>query len=545
MRLFVFIAALLAFPVQAQAQAQAQTTRDAATTLGRDVVSQPDVRERPDTGLRTVLATPGETVSAGQGGLFVGAVNIEGARAIPLADFAAIIEPFVGKTASADDLQALARAIADAARARGYIFASAIVPEQVVDTGTVTVRLDEGAVDRVMITGSDNRKLKAILTQIAGPAVRRETFERQLLLASDIPGMSVYSTRYVRAADGAALFVDVSEKRVSGSAGIDNFGSRELGPARLRLRLDLTGLLDDGDQLVTQLVVAPLQPKELAFGSVRYTIGVGTAGTQIGVAASAGRTKPGGSLIAGRLSGNSVYAAAFVNHAVIRSARTSLWVNSELAHLRVDQTFEGRPAQKDEITSLTLSLLASTKFAGSRLWGGVGVVQGLDGTRRGDRMASRRDGTSQFTKAVFWLNWTGNLTRQLSLRVAGNAQIANRPLLAAQEIGVGGPGFGRGYDFSERFGDSGALGLVELRQQFDNLLPGVNWVQIYQFADGGYVENMTGGFGDGARWSAGAGLRALIGKTNVGVELAFPLNAPREEDATYAPRINLSVGHDF
>jgi hemolysin activation/secretion protein len=185
------------------------------------------------------------------------------------------------------------------------------------------------------------------------------------------------------------------------------------------------------------------------------------------------------------------------------------------------------------------------KLAGSRLWGGFGVVQGLDGTGSGDPMSSRRDGSSRFTKAVGWINWTGNLMKQLSLRVAGNAQIASRPLLAAQEIGVGGPGFGRGYDFSERFGDSGALGLVELRQQFDRLLPGVDWVQTYQFADGGYVENMVGGFGDGARWSAGAGLRAAFKKTTIGVELAFPLNAPRFDSASMAPRINLTVGQDF
>lgn len=539
MRTLFILAALLASPLHAQ------TTRDAATTLGRDVVTQPDMRPSRSTDLPTVVTIPPDAVSAAKSGLFVGAVNVEGARTIPLAAFTPVIEPFLGKIASVDDLQALARAVADAARARGYIFASALVPEQIVDTGTVTVRLDEGAVDRVVITGSDNRKLEAILGQIPGPAVRRDTFERQLLLASDIPGMSIYSTRYVRAADGATLFVDVRDDRASGSAGLDNFGSRELGPARLRLRLDLTGLLEDGDQLVTQLVVTPLQPKELAFGSVRYTIGVGASGTQVGAAASAGRIKPGGARIAGRISGNSLYGAAFVNHSLWRSARSNLWVNTELAHLRVEQTFDGRLEQQDEITAVTLSLLASTKFAGSRLWGGVGVVQGLDGTREGDRAASRRDGSSLFTKAVFWVNWTGNLTRQLSLRVAGNGQIANRPLLAAQEIGVGGPGFGRGYDFSERFGDSGALGLIELRQQFDKLIPGVDSVQIYQFADGGYVENIGGGFGDGKRWSAGAGLRAALGKTNVGVELAFPLNAPREESANYAPRLNLTVGHDF
>jgi hemolysin activation/secretion protein len=538
MRSILILAALLAAPLHAQ-------SRDAATTLGRDVVAPPMAREGHAVSLPVVLAPDPEVTGDARGGLFVGAVNVEGARDIPREAFAPMIEPFIGKQAAAGDLQAMARAVANVARERGYIFASAMVPEQVVDAGTVTVRLDAGAVDRVRITGSDNRKLKAILGRITGPAVLRATFERQLLLAGDIPGVTIVSTRYVRGVDGATLLVEAREDRVSGSAGLDNHGSQDLGPARLRLRLDLTGLLDDGDQLVTQLVVTPLQPKELAYASLRYSIGVGSSGTQIGAAVAAGKTRPGGMLIAGRVTGDSRYGAIFVNQPVLRSARSNLWINAELAHLRVDQKFDGIPAQRDDITTVTLSFMANTKFAGSRLWGGFGVVQGLGGTRSGNPMSSRFDGSSRFTKAVGWVNWTGNLTKQLSLRIAGNGQIASRPLLAAQELGVGGPGFGRGYDFSERFGDSGVLGLIELRQQFDRLLPGVDWVQVYQFVDGGYVENMAGGFGDGARWSAGAGFRAAFGKTSIGVELAFPLNAPRFDTLSNAPRVNLTVGQDF
>jgi hemolysin activation/secretion protein len=379
---------------------------------------------------------------------------------------------------------------------------------------------------------------------IRGPAVRRDVLERQLLLAGDIPGIRVVSTRYVREPDGATLIVEVVEDRVSVSVGLDNYGSKDLGPARARLRLDLTGLLDDGDQLTTQLVVTPLQPKELAYGSLRYSIGIGSA-TQVGVAAALGKTKPGDSFSAGRVTGESVYGAIFANHALLRSNRSSLWINAELAFLRVNQKLDNIADQRDEIATLTLSTTGSTKLAGGRLWGGLGVVQGLGLTKANDPMASRSDGSGVFTKAVMWADWTGNLTKRLSLRVGANGQIANRPLLAAQEIGVGGPGFGRGYDFSERFGDNGVLGVVELRQLFEKPVTGVDWIQLYQFIDGGYVENLAGGYGDGARWSAGAGLRAAIGKTSLGVEAAFPINAPRYETGNKSPRVNLTVGRDF
>lgn len=538
MRYFIILLASLM-----ASAASAQSGRDAAATLGRDLATQP---VRADSGAVAMPVAVGENAHVADvaGGLFVGAVNIDGGREIPRDAFAPVIERFIGKQADAHELQAMARAVATAARERGYIFASAMVPEQVVDAGAVTVRLDAGTVDRVRIVGSKNSRLQRVLDGIVGHAVRKDVLERQLLLAGDMPGMTIVSTRYVREADGATLIVDVREDRVAGSAGLDNYGSSDLGPARLRLRLDLTGLLDDGDQLTTQLVVTPLQPKELAYGSLRYSIGIGGA-TQIGVAAALGKTKPGDALSAGRLTGESIYGAIFVNHALIRSNRTSLWVNAELAYLRVDQKFDGIAAQRDEIATLTLSTTATTKFGGGRLWGGLGVVQGFGPTKDGDPMASRFDGSAVFTKAVLWADWTRNLTKQLSVRVGANGQMANRPLLAAQEIGVGGPGFGRGYDFSERFGDNGVLGVVEVRQLIEKPVTGVNWVQLYQFLDGGYVENLRGGFGDGARWSAGAGLRAALGKTSIGAEVAFPINVARYETGTKAPRVNLTVGQDF
>lgn len=300
----LFPALLLAAPALAQSGA-----RDAGATLGRDVGNQPVTPDGRAVALPGAVQTTLPAVLADTSGLFVGAVNVEGGREVPRDVFAPIIEPFLGKQADAAELQKLARAVANAARERGYLFATAMVPEQTVESGTVTVRFDAGAIDRVQINGSNNNKLRRILNRIVGSGVRKEVFERQLLLAGDIPGIVILSTRYARDADKATLFVDVREDRLSGSVGLDNYGAQELGPARARLRLDLTGLLDDGDQLTTQMVMTPLQPKELAYGSVRYQITLPSGATQIGVAGAVGKTKPGGASLAGRLNGESLYGA--------------------------------------------------------------------------------------------------------------------------------------------------------------------------------------------------------------------------------------------
>lgn len=540
---------LLASVIGAGTGATGQARRDVGIVPVRDmgVTAQSTTNQTTELNVSPVMSEPDRASPDITAGVFVGAVHIDGGREIPRAAFAQVIERVLGKEAETGDLQALARAIATEARKQGYIFASAMIPQQMLTAGTITVKLDAGSVDTVRIIGSRSARLRRTLDMIVGSAVRTETMERQLLLAGDIPGIVIDSSRYVREAGGNVLIVSVHEDRHSGFIGLDNHGQRDAGPARLRLRYDMTGLIDD-DRLTVQVLATPMQPRELGYASVRYARAVGMKGTEVGATVAVGLTKPGDRAAVGRVSGNSVYGAVFVNHPVVRSTRASLWANAELALLRVEQDVGGIAVQRDEIATLTLSGTGTVRVLGGRLWAGAGIVQGLGlagTTIAGDPMASRLDGSSRFTKAFYWANWTGGLGHGLSLRLASNGQLASRPLLAAQEIGLGGPYFGRGYDFNERFGDNGILGLAELRRQFDKPMKGVNWLQLYAFVDGGYVENLTSDYGDGALASVGSGLRAMLGRTEIGIEAGFPLGDPRYESGNKLPRINLSVGHNF
>jgi hemolysin activation/secretion protein len=527
--------------------AVAQSNVDAGVVLGRDI-GVPSTQKSDVSTVVPIVGADQTAISVPDigSGVMVGAIKIEGTSQIEKGAFTPVIETYLGQQADTQKLQSLARAIADQARARGYIFASAIIPPQSVETGIVTVRLDEGHVDQIRISGSNNRRLWAVLGKIVGKGVQKSVVERQLLLAEDIPGIAILSTRYVREGRLAVLNVDVREDHHSGSISADNAGSRSIGPARLILRYELTGLADQDDVLTVQAVVTPLQPKELAYGSVRYAHSIGTNGAQVGVAGALGRTKPGET--SGIIVGKSRYVAVFANQPVLRSNTASIWLNTEFAYLSVKQNYNGVQAQSDTLATFTFAASGSTVLAGGRLSGGVGVVQGLNifgATRSGDLLASRRDASGSFTKGLLWLNWSGALMDHLTLRLAANGQIASRPLLAAQELGLGGPGFGRGYDFSERFGDNGILGLAELRRQFDHPLQGVDWMQLYGFIDGGVVGNLASGFGSGTLLSSGGGLRAAMGKTEIGVEAAFPLNEMRYESGNKRPRVNLSVGYNF
>jgi hemolysin activation/secretion protein len=486
--------------------------------------------------------------SSDSSSITIGAVSVNSGSQIAGAMLASSYEKFIGQTASQEMLRDLASAVSEAARNRGYIFASAQIPSQSVKIGVVEVLLDPGAIDEVRIIGSNNSRLRKILNKLECNAALSHVVERQLLLAGDLPGIRLLNSKYQREAGKGVLVVTVSEEKSKGYAALDNYGPETLGPIRARLNLDLTGLLSDSDVFTTNVISSALQPKELTYINARYAMTLGDGGTVIGFSGAAGRTRPGGNLANFNLTGRNRYASIFSSHALKRSNDLNLWLNAELAYLDVEQSFDGILFQDEQIATASLNFTGNYNVGIGRVYGGVGVTQGLGilgANKSGDPLNSRDDGSGEFTKANFWINSILDMGDGFGMRLAGNAQIASRPLLSPNEISIGGPYYGKGYDFSERFGDEGLLGLAEVRKEFNNITGWLDWFQLYAFVDGGYVSNIGTGFGDGSLASAGGGLRSQIGNIDVGVEAAAPMNTDRFESGDQSPKINVQVGLRF
>ena len=310
------------------------------------------------------------------------------------------------------------------------------------------------------------------------------------------------------------------------------------------LSMELSDLLGGGDNLTVNTVSTPINPKELAFVSVQYDRRIGDSGLSASISAAKGRIRPDPDLSTIDTKAKSSYLAGQISYPVVRSMKANVSVSAELAYLSVAQDLISIATTRDDIVTLTVSAWGNMRLTSGQLAAGGSVTQGLDlfgATKPGDFLTSRFDASGKFTKFSGWAFWRTNLDRQTTLKLSVVSQLSSAPLLAAQEIGIGGTAFGRAYDFSQRFGDQGVLGSIELRRRYDDLIPGLDWVQAYGFADGGYVTNKAGGFGSGSLYSVGSGLRFGKGKAELGIEAAYPLNADPTHGETKDPRINLSV----
>lgn len=479
------------------------------------------------------------------------AVVIDGVAGMKKAPFAAVYGDVVGRELSHVDLAQLVGRISAAARAQGYPLASAVIGAQTLDNGILRVQLDAGRIDAVRVVGATNTAADALLGRalVTGRAPRRRELEQALLLVGDLPGVRVVSSKYVLQNGFGILLVTITSDRVSAYGQLDNRGNKEIGPIRSTILANARNLVRSGDEIALLAAQTPIQPTEFAFVRGRYTAPVDHAGSTLSVSASYGRSHPGASLKQLNVIGQSTDAAISYMRPLLRSRSRSLWATTELRRLSVEQSLAGRNLRDDRLTTLTGSLNGFVPAGRGVLRGEFVTTVGLPlagVTHEGDARTSRSDGDARFVTAGYTLEWTLPLSKRLAMVLSSSGQIASRPLLATMELGAGGPGFGRGYDYAERTGDQGILGAMEFRADAGRVFPGIiDRLQLYTFIDGGEVANLRRGVGGGSLLSSGGGARLGVGATDGMIEIALPLNADRFDTNDKRPRVSLRVSRIF
>lgn len=493
-----------------------------------------------------VVETTGiATTAPASGAIDVGAITFEGLRDLTERDFSDIVARYIGRSLSADELSRLTDEIGSRARDRGYVFASASIKPQRLSAGVLKVRYDPGVVEAIRIEGDDDPAVRAALAPLIGKPARMTEVERRLLIAGDIDGITILRSAFVREDGRGTLVVKTHATKSRIRTVLENDSTGPIGPEQLRLDADINGVLASDDAITLTYVTTPFEPDELQYVRTGYSKRVGHDGTEVAAAVSASSTRPGAYLDAFDISGDSVSATLSVLHPLHRRRDASLWFGGNLSLRDVEQFRAGERRRRDRIFAVRVSVNGNMQAAGGILRGTLTLSRGLDGlgaTRAGDPMASRDDADGTFTTLLGWADWTRPLGGGVSLRLAAQAQASSAPLLVAEEIGIGGSAFLRGYDYSERSGDQGYMGLAELRYDWRNPLGLGRKAQLYGFIDGGRVTNLGGGFGGGGLVSGGGGVRADVSSSiDANVEVAVPLAGPRYETDNHDPRLNLRV----
>ena len=129
----------------------------------------------------------------------IGNVTVEGGFPELAAETAAITAKIRGRRVSVAALFAAANAIEQAYAARGYVLVRvAVPPQQLKNGGTLRLVVIDGFVEGVDVKGIPEKQRALVQARLASLIGERHVslseIERRLLLASDIPGLTLSST---------------------------------------------------------------------------------------------------------------------------------------------------------------------------------------------------------------------------------------------------------------------------------------------------------------------------------------------------------------
>lgn len=479
------------------------------------------------------------------------ALAIEGVTAFPPDALRALYAGLLDREVSVAEVFAVANAIELRYRQAGYVTSRVIVPQQTVDNGRFRIVVVEGFVSDVVYQGDigpARAAVERLLTGLRGvKPIGLAEIERRLLLANDLPGLTVRGTLEPSTSElGGSVLVVRSERRATdGHATLDNRASPYLGSGQLQVSQAWNAVGERADRFSLSARTSLPTGRSIGIGA-GYDALIGANGAMFNLALSHGRSNPRRELEPLDVKSRVTSALGTVTLPAIRSRDENLRVFGQVEVRDVETDLTGVQFTRDNLRIARAGL----SYDRSDAWDGITTVrgqlhQGLSSSRNRSPLASRANGRNDFTKLTLDITRLQQLTPRLSAVVSATSQFSRSPLLASEELGLGGSSFGRAFDEGEMASDNGVAATLELRYVPDvQALP----MQLYGYVDGGRVWAAKGGnVPSPARMtSAGGGVRARLSEQFFAtVEVAKPLNTVVRTEGNKHPRAFVSLTAQF
>ncbi|HEX5307228.1 MAG TPA: ShlB/FhaC/HecB family hemolysin secretion/activation protein, partial [Dyella sp.] len=484
----------------------------------------------PVTPARPVTPTPGANRP-----LRVSRVVVEGVTAYPAAEIQALTQGLIGAQVPLSRIEAARTEILRHYRADGYILSA--VSANIDASGTLRFVVTEGRIASVKLAGDIGPAGTQVLRFLNRLTEKRPidsvTLERYLLLAQDVPGVSLHAVLQPSTEEPGAinLIAEVSRRPVSGLALMDNRASPFTGPIEGLGVLDLNSFTEFGER--TELSLYHAFPNTETFGQISTEAFVGASGLKLRVYGGYGPTVPSGVFAAQGYYGTTAVFGGLATYPVIRSRRQTLNVYGSFDGIdsKITTTTSGI-RQLASFDSLRVARTGADYARSDLLLGGartavnlvsVRLSQGLPilgASENGATNAPRAGERTDFFKFNFELSRTQTLFYPLpntSISVMGllTGQLSPDILPPVEQFYLGGARFTRGYYSGQVSGDKALAATAELQLNtgFNMTRFGLSEdvsTQFYLFYDWGETwQNQPQGLDEHIS-SAGGGMRMQL-----------------------------------
>jgi len=517
--------------------AQAKTATDAGALqqqIERDKL--PAVPLRPLRPGAAAGAAPDITPGKGEPTVVVDAFTFQGNTLLGDAQLSAAVAHLVGRPLGYSALQSSAEAVADLYRQRGLVV-QAFLPAQDIAQGEVTVVVVEAVFGQTVVAGAPGQRVNPQRVmdlvqrqQAAGAFVQVDAIERALLLADDLPGVSVNGNLSPGALDGQTdLVLQLADEPFTvGSASLDNTGSVSTGTLRANLALNINSPSAQGDAIA----LSAMASEGTRYARVAYSLPLGADGWRVSVNTSYMDYRLVSEAYQSlNASGQSHTSGWELSYPALRSRSANL--SATLGGDYKSYTNASGGATASDYSNNALSVgLSGNSFDG--LGGGgynafslVAVSGQLDlsrsPTQAADALTTQTAG--RFDKLRYSLSRQQDLGSALSVWAALSGQWAAKNLDSSDKFYLGGSNGVRAYPGSEGAGALGQMINLELRW---SLPQGFSLVGFYDW--GSVTVNANNSY-------TGAAQPDTYSLEGAGLSLAWRHRSGLNVQITYARRL--------
>ena len=455
--------------------------------------------------------------------------QLSGHRLLSTEELMPALAEFVGRTLDFAGLQRATDAVAAAYRESGWL-ARVYLPEQDISEGTITLQVVEARFAGLRLEGEPSKRVLSSDIQAffeeqqkTGEPLNTLALDRALLLADDLPGISVAGTLVPGQAEGeTGLAIQTSEEAlVFGDVTLDNTGARSTGSNRVMLNLNINSPGDHGELIN----LTALRTQGSAYVRLGLTVPVGYNGLRFGFNGSTMNYKVidgPSSLVSLNVQGSSDSIGLDWSFPVVRQRMRNLYFSGGLDNKRfyndsINKTSATNSYADYETNSLKLG------FSGNVFddLGGGGAnsasLQVVQGQLARVKAHTQIDTLGRdYIKFNYALSRQQSLTKDHSLLLNLQGQHATQLLDSSEKFYIGGASTVRAYPSSELGGERGQLLTGEWRWRLHAawLLSGFidqAWVTALPTtaADASTPSSLRG-YGLSAAWQGPLGLNAKL-----------------------------------
>ena len=483
-----------------------------------------------------IVSTPEAMVPASGLSVTVKSFRFVGNTLLSSATLAPAVAGSLNRPLDFNQLQAVAAVVANIYREAGWIV-RAYLPQQDIKDGVVTIQIVEAIFGGTTIKGETpprihREQLMRIFEsqQATGQPLNADKLDRALLLADDLPGVTVAGTLHegVQTRETDLDLKLGEEPLTAGEIGIDNTGARSTGIDRLTATLNFDSPLKQGDLFSSNFI----HTQGSDYLRLDGNLPVGSNGLRMGMNAShLDYRLVAPEFVALNANGTSDTIGFEATYPLIRSRIKNLYLNVNADNKAFNNLSSSATTTHYTDNVLTFALegnLFDNTWGGGASSASLGLIEGnlnLNGSPNQSGDASTTQSAGHYNKLHFAASRQQAITDDVTIYAALSGQVAHKNLDSSEKFYLGGSTGVRAYPSNEGGGSEGKLVNLELRYR---LPQGFNLTEFYDY--GHVTVNPNNNY-------AGATALNNYSLKGVGLALAWQSSKGLSVKAIYAHRL--------